>query len=295
MTPRQIAKLLDRYRVTDGDKLRLKHYPSDDLDNGLVPHKEAEQLLAAGVAKLSALQTKLYADGRWAMLCVFQGMDASGKDGTIRHVMTGVNPQGVSVSSFKAPGPEALAHDFLWRIHAAVPERGRIGVFNRSHYEDVLVTRVHPELLDKTKLPDAVRGKKFWQHRLEDIAAFERYLSHQGVVVLKFYLHLSKDAQKQRFLARIDEKEKNWKFTMSDLHERAFFDAYTDAFEAAIQATAAPCAPWFIVPADHKWFAHLVVVEAIVQALEDLNLKEPSLPPEEQARLQAARAALDAE
>ncbi len=229
------------------------------------------------------------------MLAVFQGMDAGGKDGTIRHVMTGVNPQGVLVTSFKQPGPEDLAHDFLWRVHKAVPQRGHIGIFNRSHYEEVLVCRVHPALLDAQKLPDGVRGKKFWKHRLDDIANFEKFLTRQGLVVVKFFLHLSKDEQRRRFLSRIDEPAKNWKFSTADLKERAFWDEYQNAYEAAIAATATPNAPWFIVPADHKWFAHLVVVEAMVQALEGLNLKDPSPSPEECARLQAARITLEQE
>jgi len=295
MTPRQKTKLLARYRVTDGAKFRVKDYPPDDRPGDLVPFDNLDALLEEDVAKIAALQEKLYANGTWSLLCVFQGMDASGKDGTIRHVMTGVNPQGIGVTSFKAPGPEALAHDFLWRIHAAMPERGRIGIFNRSHYEDVLVTRVHPELLEKTGLPGALRGKKFWQHRLDDIACYERYLSRQGIVVLKFYLNLSKDEQKRRFLARIDQHHKNWKFTSADLHERKFFDQYRTAFEAAIEATAAPRAPWYIVPADHKKFAHLVVGAAIVDALEKLDLKAPVLPEGEQALLVAARAELEAE
>jgi PPK2 family polyphosphate:nucleotide phosphotransferase len=295
MKPKQYGKLLARYRVTDGTKFRLKDYPPDDRGGEPVGSDELDALLAEDVARLAALQEILYADGRWSLLCVFQGMDASGKDGTIRHVMTGVNPQGITVTSFKAPGPEALAHDFLWRVHAAVPERGHIGIFNRSHYEDVLVTRVHPDLLDRAHLPSSVRGKKFWQHRLEDIAAFERYLSRQGVIVLKFYLNLSKDEQKRRFLARIDHAHKNWKFTEADLHERAFFDQYHTAFAAAIEATAVPHAPWYVVPADHKKFAHLVVVAAILHALEKLDLKVPVLPPAERELLEAARAALEAE
>ncbi|MEJ0048563.1 MAG: PPK2 family polyphosphate kinase [Rhodospirillales bacterium] len=295
MKRRQSEKLLERYRVTEGTGFRLKDFPADDLGGGLITREAADPLMAEGVARLAAQQLRLYAHGKWALLCVFQGMDASGKDGTIRHVMTGVNPQGVTVTSFKAPGPEALAHDFLWRIHAAMPERGRIGIFNRSHYEDVLVTRVHPELLDKTRLPSELRGRKFWQHRLEDIAAYERYLSRQGIVVLKFYLNLSKEEQKRRLLARIDRPDKNWKFTSGDLEERQFFSAYHDAFEAAIAATARPHAPWYVVPADQKWFTRLVVVEAMVQALTALDLRDPALPPEEYAKLQAAREKLEAE
>jgi PPK2 family polyphosphate:nucleotide phosphotransferase len=295
MTPKQYEKMLRRYRVTEGAKFRLKDYSPDDRGGDLVPPDGLDALLAEGVGRLAGQQEVLYAEGKWAMLCVFQGMDASGKDGTIRHVMTGVNPQGVTVTSFKAPGPEELAHDFLWRVHKAVPARGHIGIFNRSHYEDVLVTRVHPELLDKTGLPGSLRGKKFWQHRLEDIAAFERYLCRQGVIVLKFYLNLSKDEQKRRLLSRIDHAHKNWKFTEADLHERGFFDDYRAAFEEAIQATATSHAPWYIVPADHKPVSHLVVVAALVDALERLDLQAPTLPPAEQAQMRAARAALEAE
>jgi PPK2 family polyphosphate:nucleotide phosphotransferase len=295
MKPKAIKKLLARYRVSNGAGFRLKDFDPAD-DGGLsVSKEEATALLADGVQRLANLQERLYAQDEWGMLALFQGMDAGGKDGTIRHVMTGVNPQGVQVTSFKQPGPVDLAHDYMWRIHAAIPERGRIGIHNRSVYEEVLVCRVHPDLLDKQKLPDGVRGGKFWRHRLEDIANFECYLARQGLVQLKFFLHLSKDEQRRRFLARIDAPAKNWKFSSADLAERGFWDAYQDSYEAAIAATATEHAPWFVVPADHKWLTHLVVVEAMVAALEGLNLKLPSPPPEECARLQAARAALEAE
>jgi PPK2 family polyphosphate:nucleotide phosphotransferase len=292
---RDIAALLDKYRVTDGRDFKLKHYSPADQGGHAITKEAADALLADGVARLSALQNRLYAQDRWALLAAFQAMDAAGKDGTIKHVMTGINPQGVQVTSFKQPGPEALDHDFMWRIHAKVPERGRIGIFNRSHYEEVLVCRVHPELIDKQMLPDAVRGKKFWKHRLEDIAGFETFLARQGVAQVKFFLHLSRDEQKRRFLARIDTPDKNWKFSAADLKERNYWEAYQEAYEAAIAATAAPHAPWFVVPADHKWFTHLIVVEAMVDALEALKLKEPEAPPEQLAELQAARAALEAE
>jgi PPK2 family polyphosphate:nucleotide phosphotransferase len=295
MKEKHFARMLARYRVTDGKKFRLADYAPDDLAEGAVPHHDSSKLLADGVAQLAELQELLYANASWSLLCVFQGMDAAGKDGTIGHVMTGVNPQGVTVSSFKAPGPETLTHDFLWRIHADVPRRGRIGIFNRSHYEDVLITRVHPELLDKTGLPEAVRGRKFWDHRLQDIANFEHYLSHQGVVVLKFYLNMSKAEQRRRFLARIDDTKKNWKFSSGDLRERSFFDHYSKVFEETIQATATDYAPWYVVPADNKWFTHLVVVGAMVSALKALDLKAPELAPEELAKLAAARAELDSE
>jgi PPK2 family polyphosphate:nucleotide phosphotransferase len=295
VTAADIAALLTKYRVTDGRDVKLKRFAPADEGGHKVNKATADRLLADGVARLSELQTRLYAQDRWAFLASFQAMDAAGKDGTIKHVMTGVNPQGVQVTSFKQPGPEALDHDFLWRIHQAVPPRGRIGIFNRSHYEEVLVCRVHPELIDKQMLPHAVRGKKFWKHRLEDIAAFETYLARQGVAQAKFFLHISRDEQKRRFLARIDTPDKNWKFSAADLRERAYWDAYQDAYEAAIEATAAPHAPWYVVPADHKWFTHLIVVEAMIAALEVLDLKAPVAPPAQVAELQAARAKLEEE
>jgi PPK2 family polyphosphate:nucleotide phosphotransferase len=291
---RDIGKLLDRYRVTD-DSVRLKDHDPADRGGHLVEHDKIDDLLADGVSRLSALQSLLYADDRWSMLMVLQAMDAAGKDGTIKHVMTGVNPQGVDVTAFKQPGPEDLSHGFLWRIHAHAPARGRIAIFNRSHYEDVLVSRVHPELLDHLHLPDAVRGQKFWKRRLGDISAFESYLANQGTVVVKFFLHVSKDEQKRRFLSRLDEKHKNWKFSAADLKERGFWDAYQDAYEAAIGATASPEAPWYIVPADNKDFAHLVVAEALIHTLEELDLKMPAPSVSEAALLDEARHALENE
>ena len=295
MKPRHARKLLDRYRVTDGAGFDLARRKPDDRGGDLVDHDSIDTLLQAGVARLSELQTRLYAEERRSLLLVLQAMDAAGKDGTIKHVMTGVNPQGVDVTAFKQPGPVDLAHGFLWRIHAHAPAAGRIAIFNRSHYEDVLVTRVHPELLAHAHLPDTARMKKFWKHRLEDIAAFETYLVHQGTSVLKVFLHVSRDEQRRRFLSRIDEPHKNWKFSAADLKEREHWDAYQDAYQHAIAATASPHAPWFVVPADHKPFAHLIVAEAIMEALEALDLKEPSPPPEECARLAEARAALESE
>ncbi len=270
-----ISRLLDRYRITDGKGFRLKHVDPGEDGDGVAPQAQAEALLLKGVQRLAALQEKLYAQDRWSLLCVFQAMDTAGKDGTIKHVMSGVNPAGVRVHSFKAPGPEQLAHDFLWRAHAEVPERGRIGIFNRSHYEEVLVVRVHPDLLDAQHVPAEKIGKKIWEHRLEDIAAFEKHLCRQGTIVLKFFLHISRDEQKQRILARIDDPAKNWKFSPNDLSERLRWDAYMDAYEAAISGTASTHAPWFVVPANHKWFAHLVVVEAMIEALEALELRTP--------------------
>ncbi len=222
-------------------------------------------------------------------------MDAAGKDGTIKHVMSGVNPQGVQVTSFKAPGPEELAHDFLWRANRALPQRGHIGVFNRSHYEEVLVVRVHPELLERQHLPTELLGKRLWDQRLEAIATFERYLTRQGTVVLKFFLNLSKQEQRRRFLERLEEPDKHWKFSASDLAERAYWDDYQRAYQEAIAATAAPHAPWFVVPADNKWFTRLIVVAAMIEALEALDLNLPAPTPEQQAALDMARQKLESE
>ena len=286
MDPDLRKALLKRHRVTAGKHFRLsQHDPSDRGGLG-VDEAAGRTLLREGVERLAALQAGLYADGRWALLAVFQAMDAGGKDGTIKHVMSGVNPQGVDVVSFKQPGPVELGHGYLWRISAALPRRGQIGIHNRSHYEEVLVTRVHPELLDRQHLPGHRHGHKFWRHRYRDIRNFEAYLGRQGTVTLKFFLHVSKAEQRERFLARLDDPEKNWKFSAADLAERQHWDAYQEAYEDAIAATATPDAPWFVVPADHKWYAHLVVVEAMIQALERMRLTRP--PPEgdlEEARL----------
>ena len=287
--------LLRRYRVTSGRGFSLSGRDADDRAPDGLDAEAGKALLAEGVERLSALQQALYAAGRWALLAAFQAMDAGGKDGTIRHVMSGVNPQGVSVTSFKQPGAAELGHDFLWRIHAAVPARGRIGIFNRSHYEEVLVTRVHPEVLERQDLPEARRGGGFWKQRMKDIRHFERYLDRQGVVVLKFFLHISKEEQRQRFLARLEESDKNWKFSSADLPERAHWDRYQEAYEEAIAGTATPEAPWFVVPGDRKWFARLVVVEAMIQALERMQLAPPEVTAEDGAKLADARRALEAE
>src|SRR5208282_4797820 len=292
---KQVRALLDRCRVTQGKDFKLKHHDPADTAGHILSKQQADALLHGGVQRLAALQAKLYAQDRWAMLCVFQAMDAAGKDGTISHVMSGVNPQGVQVTSFKTPGPEALAHDFLWRATLALPARGHIGIFNRSHYEEVLVVRVHQAILDKQHLPPELVGKKIWDERLEAIAAFERYLARQGTMVLKFFLHLSKQEQKRRFLERLDEPHKNWKFSSADLAERGYWDDYQAAYQEAIAATAAPHAPWFVVPADNKWFTRLVVVAAMIEALDGLDLKIPEMSTEEQAALQAARRKLEAE
>lgn len=296
MKPKQVRKLLERYRVTSGKGFRLKDYPPADIAEGIVDKRAAESLLAEGVQRLAELQELFYPHASWAMLCVFQAMDAAGKDGTIKHVMSGVNPQGVQVTSFKAPGPTELAHDFLWRVGICLPARGHIGIFNRSHYEEVLVARVHAEVLARQNLPaPLVGGRHFWAHRLEDIAAFERYLARQGTLVLKFYLNVSREEQKRRFLERLDTPDKNWKFSAADLAERAHWADYMDAYEEAIAATAAPWAPWFVVPGDNKWFTRLVVVQAMIEALEGLDLKPMKLPPDDLARLEEARRHLQEE
>ena len=290
-----MRRILDRHRVTSGKGFRLKHHDPADTGGRLVTQSAAEDLVAQDVQRLSSLHDKLYARNEWALLCVFQGMDAGGKDSAIKHVMTGVNPQGVQVTPFKAPGPEELAHDFLWRINRALPERGTIGIFNRSHYEEVLAVRVHPEFLARQHLPKQLQGKKLWDQRLEAITDFERFLTRQGLVVLKFFLNVSKEEQKRRFLDRLEQREKHWKFSPSDMAERAYWDDYQAAYQAAIAATAAPHAPWFVVPADHKWYTRLIVVAAMIEALEALDLKLPELTPEQQAALDVARKKLESE
>ncbi len=283
------TQLLDRYRITAGKGFRLKDHDPDDIAESIIDKQESQALLAAGVARLSELQELLYPHASWSVLCIFQAMDAAGKDGTIKHVMSGVNPQGVQVTSFKAPGPEELAHDFLWRVARRLPERGFIGIFNRSHYEEVLVVRVHEDMLRTQRLPPELVSKKIWEHRLEDIAAFERYLARQGTVVLKFFLNISPDEQKRRFTERLDDPNKNWKFSASDIAERAHWDAYMEAYEAAIAATATPHAPWFVVPANSKWHARLVVVEAMIEAIEALNLQPMGMQAPDRIRLEEAR------
>ena len=295
LSRKRMRRVLDRYRVTSGTGFRLKdHDPSDTAGHLLTKH-QADALVARDVHRLADLQEKLYAQNSWAVLCVLQAMDAAGKDSTIKHVMSGVNPQGVQVTSFKAPGPEELAHDFLWRANRSLPARGHIGIFNRSHYEEVLVVRVHPEFLVRQHLPNELIGKRLWDQRLEAIATFERYLTRQGMVVLKFFLNLSKQEQRRRFLERLEEKDKHWKFSTSDLTERAFWDDYQQAYQATIAATATPHAPWFVVPADNKWFTRLIVVAAVIEALEALDLKPPAVPPEQRAALEAARTELEGE
>ncbi len=295
LSPKRVRKLLEPYRIESGKGFKLKHHDPADTAGRTLGKPDAAGLLAEGVHVLTQLQEKLYAQDRWAMLCAFQAMDAAGKDGTIKHVMSGVNPQGVHVTSFKVPGPEELAHGCLWRSVRALSQRGSIGIFNRSHYEEVLVVRVHPEILERQRLPPELVGKNIWDQRLEAIADFERYLARQGTVVLKFFLNVSKGEQRRRFLERLDEPGKNWKFSPSDLAERKFWDNYQDAYEEAIAATAVPHAPWYVVPADNKWFTRLIVVAAMVDALHRLDLTMPAPTPEQASAWAAARKALDEE
>ncbi|HEX2270479.1 MAG TPA: polyphosphate kinase 2 family protein, partial [Pyrinomonadaceae bacterium] len=264
---KQAKKYSDPFCITNGKKFKLDQIdPAETLGFDSDDKPEAKKALAYGVEMIGELQDKLYAHDRWAVLLIFQAMDAAGKDGAIEHVLAGVNPQGCEVTSFKAPSGEELNHDFLWRCAKRVPERGRIGVFNRSYYEETLVVRVHPEYLEAQKLPSNP-SEDFWQQRFQDISNFERYLTNNGIIVLKFFLHVSKDEQKERFLARIDEPAKNWKFSMKDVEEREHWDKYMHAYEETVRHTASEYAPWYVVPADKKWFTRLVVASAIVQRL----------------------------
>jgi PPK2 family polyphosphate:nucleotide phosphotransferase len=300
MTDKAMLKRIDRfvapYRITNGRKFRLKDVdPGDTHKLGDDQKDEAKEMLARGVEWLAEKQDMLYAQDRWGLLLVFQAMDAAGKDSTIRHVMSGVNPQGCQVYSFKQPSSEELDHDFLWRYMRYVPERGRIGIFNRSYYEEVLVVRVHQGILARQKLPAGLVGKNIWKERLADIAAYEDYLARNGIPVLKFFLHVSRAEQKKRFLERLDKPEKNWKFSAQDVEERQYWDRYMAAYEDAIRATATPHAPWYVVPADNKWFTRLVVAAAVVDRLERMGLHYPKVDAAMRRELAAARAKLAAE
>jgi PPK2 family polyphosphate:nucleotide phosphotransferase len=282
------GKLVKPFRVEDGKHFRLKdHDPAHTA--GVDSKEEAKQLLEEGVAKLAELQDKLYAEDQWALLLIFQAMDAAGKDGAIKHVMSGVNPQGCQVYSFKAPSSEELNHDYLWRTMKSVPERGRIGIFNRSYYEEVLVVRVHPELLKAQKIPSPLIRKNIWKERFEDIRAFESYMTRNGILIRKFFLNVSRKEQKRRFIERLDEPEKNWKFSAPDIRERACWDDYMAAYEDMIRHTATPAAPWHVIPADNKWFTRIAVASAIVDTLEDLNLAYPKVDEAKAKELAAAR------
>jgi PPK2 family polyphosphate:nucleotide phosphotransferase len=289
------ADILKRYRVEDGKSFRLKDIDPGDTGGLGIDKDGAKDLLKDGVKALSQWQERLYADDRWSLLLIFQAMDAAGKDGAIEHVMSGVNPQGCMVTSFKQPSAQELDHDFLWRTTKELPERGRIGIFNRSYYEEVLVVRVHPKILDGQKLPKALATDRIWQERYESIRDFERHITRNGTAVLKFFLHVSKEEQLQRFLDRIEEPGKRWKFSMGDVAERKLWDRYQESYEEAIRATATPHAPWYVVPADKKWFTRLVVARAIVDTLERLSPQFPKIEGEALAELMKAREALLAE
>jgi PPK2 family polyphosphate:nucleotide phosphotransferase len=288
---RNARRLSEPYKVTSGNSFRLKDV--DPVDTGPFKARDkasARKALASGIEALTELQERLYANDTWALLLVFQAMDAAGKDSAIKHVMSGVNPQGCEVYSFKQPSSEELDHDFLWRCAKLLPRRGHIGIFNRSYYEEVLVVRVHDELLLKQKLPPELRGKNIWDQRHEDIAAFERYVTRNGIAVRKFFLHVSKAEQKQRFLERIDRPEKRWKFSAGDIDERRYWDRYMASYEDAIRATAAKHAPWYVVPADHKWFTRVVVAAAIIDALSSMDLRYPEVAADGRAFAKARRA-----
>lgn len=282
------------FRIADGKKFRLEKI--DPADTGKLKEKEsARGLLERGVARLRELQEKLYAQDKWAVLLIFQAMDAAGKDGTIEHVMSGVNPQGCNVVPFKAPTSHELDHDYLWRSNVALPQRGQIGIFNRSYYEETLIVRVHPQLLHGQKLPEPLVTKQIWDERFEDINAYERYLARNGVVIRKFFLYISREEQRRRFLERLEMPEKNWKFSAGDITEREFFDDYMSAYEETIRRTASEHAPWYVVPADHKWFTRAVVAEAIVETLESLDLRFPDVDPAKRRDLASIRETLLAE
>jgi PPK2 family polyphosphate:nucleotide phosphotransferase len=291
----RIQRYVEPFRVTKGKGFRLKDFDPGDTCGLKMDKGDAAELLQRGTAWLSEEQDMLYAQDRWSLLLVFQAMDAAGKDSTIKHVMSGVNPQGCQVFSFKQPSSEELDHDFMWRYVRHLPERGRIGIFNRSYYEEVLVVRVHPEILKGQKLPAPLVGKGIWDERLADIAHFEDYATRQGTKILKFFLHVSHKEQKKRFLKRLDEPDKNWKFSASDVKERKFWNDYMHAFEEAIGATASKHAPWFVVPADNRWFTRLIVAAAIVDALENLGLTYPKVDAAKKKELAAVRAALSRE
>lgn len=291
----KVEAIVKRFRIDRPDKFRLaKHDPADCC--GLSIEKDgAKALLAAGIERLRELQQRLYADDRWSVLIVLQAMDAAGKDSLIKHVMSGLNPQGVEVTSFKQPSAEELDHDFLWRIARRLPSRGRIGIFNRSHYEEVLAVRVHPELLERQKLPKELNGNKIWQHRFDDIRAFEKHLARNGTIVLKFFLNMSYAEQRKQFLERIDDPAKNWKFSMGDVEERKLWPKYMAAYEEAIRETSRDHAPWFVVPADNKWFTRIAVAAVLADTLESLKLEYPKVSGKALKELQQARKALEAE
>jgi PPK2 family polyphosphate:nucleotide phosphotransferase len=296
MKAERVHKFIKQYLVESAEEFRLKdHDPRDThgLKSGDKP--EAKRFLDEGVLLLSEMQDKLYAQSNWGLLLIFQAMDAAGKDSTIKHVMSGVNPQGVDVHAFKEPSSEELAHDFLWRTNRCLPARGEIGIFNRSYYEEVLVVRVHPEMLERERIPKELRGDHFWKNRYEDINAFEKYLTRNGIAIRKFFLNVSKKEQKRRFLERLDNPQKNWKFSAADVQERKHWEEYQSAYEKMIRNTATEHAPWVVVPADNKWFSRLLVVATVVDALSEMNLEYPKVNEEKLAALKAARKELEKE
>ena len=287
------SEFVSPFRIEDGLRFRLKDFdPGETL--GLKSKEHAEEALQQSTLRMAELQDRLYAQDSWSLLLIFQAMDAAGKDGAIKHVMSGVNPEGCQVYSFKAPSEVELQHDFLWRTTKDLPERGHIGIFNRSYYEEVLVVRVHPEILKSQKTPPSLVGKKIWEERFEDIRCFERHMARSGTVIRKFFLNLSKKEQKTRFLARLDEPAKNWKFSAADIHERKCWDDYQAAFEEMIRNTAAEHAPWYVVPADNKWFTRLVVSAVVVDTLESLGLAYPKVKDAARKELEAAKKELTA-
>jgi len=291
-----IHNFIKPYVVVSGKKFILKdHDPGDMHHLNSEDKPEAKRLVEESVRMLAELQEVLYAQSSWGLLLIFQAMDAAGKDSTIRHVMSGVNPQGVDVFSFKSPSSEEMSHDFLWRTNRSLPPRGKIGIFNRSYYEEVLVVRVHPELLENQRIPEKLRGEHFWRHRFEDIQAFEHYLTRNGIAILKFFLNVSKKEQKRRFLERLEDPRKHWKFSAADIRERKRWDDYQDAYEKMIRNTASEYAPWVVVPADNKWLTRLVVVATIVDALTSLDLEYPKLNDKQLKELAAARKQLQKE
>jgi len=296
MSKNEIIEQLDKYvapfRITTGKGFRLKDFDPRDTCGLQLDKAEANELLKRGIEWLAKEQDLLYAENRWSLLLIFQAMDAAGKDSTIKHVMSGLNPQGCQVFSFKQPSDEELDHDFLWRHVKCLPQRGRIGIFNRSYYEEVLVVRVHPDLLKAQRLPAPCLSKDIWNERLSDIAHFEKFLARQGTVVLKFFLNVSRNEQKKRFLERLDKPGKHWKFSVSDVRERGYWSDYMRAYEEAVRATASERAPWFVVPADNKWFTRLMVAAAVVETVEQLHLSYPRVSPQKMKELRAIRAVL---
>ena len=290
---KRVRKFTKPFRVTDGKEFKLKHIdPEDTLDLKSEDKPRAQEALKNGVELLAELQDKLYAQDRWSVLLIFQAMDAAGKDGAIKHVMSGINPQGCQVFSFKAPTSEDLDHDFMWRCLKRLPERGRIGIFNRSYYEETLVVRVHKEILEKQKLPEKLVTKHIWDERFQDIRNFEKYLTRNGTIVRKFFLHISKEEQKKRFLERIDNPDKNWKFSSDDTKEREYWDNYMKAYEDMIRNTATKDSPWYVVPADNKWFTRLVVAAAVIETLASLELEYPEVGEEKLKELAEAKSLL---